>query len=146
MLEIKVSNAEVQQVLGQLLRRMGNLQPVMKAIGQEMESRVSGRFETETDPNGISWAPWAQSTKDAYPVDGNGRILDRYGDMLSSLSWQASQSSVLVGFGEVYATYHEFGTDTMPRHGLLSDDPATGTLAKPDERAVLDILGNYFAA
>lgn len=146
-LSVEVSSKPVTEALEKLLRGMRNLRPVMDSIGQELESRVSGRFETQTDPLGQAWAPWAPSTAENYPKDGNNRILDRYGDMLRSLNHKADSSSVRVGFGavaskagDVYAAYHEWGTWKMPRRGLLMADPDRGTLGQEDEASVLDIL------
>ena len=146
-LNVEVNSRALDEVLARLMRGMKNLTPVMDSIGQELESRISGRFESQSDPLGRQWAPWAESTKENYPADGNARILDRYGDMLRSLNHKANSSSVRVGFGavaskagDVYAVYHEWGTWKMPRRGLLFDDPDQGTLGKADEAAVLDIL------
>lgn len=141
MLTITVDDKAFRDSLAQLYRGMGNLTPVMQDIGMALESRISGRFESRTDPNGNAWAPWAQSTVDSYPEDGNRRLLDRYGDMLESLYHQADATSVRVGFGQPYAAFHEWGTERMPRRGLLFSDPDAGTLADGDEAAVLDILG-----
>ena len=141
MIDITTDDSAFRASLEQLKRRLGNLKPVMQSIGMELESRISGRFESRTDPSGSAWAPWAQSTLDSYPDDGNRRLLDRYGDMLASLNHQANATSVRVGFGQTYAAFHEFGTDSMPRRGLLFADPDAGTLAEDDEAAVLDILG-----
>lgn len=152
MLEISIpaESKAISDLLAVLTRRLGDLQPAMEGIGQELESRISARFETRTDPLGQRWAPWAQSTRDRYPADGHRQLLDRYGDMLRSLNWQASKDQVRIGFGavagragDVYAVYHEFGTEHMPRRGLLFDDPESGTLAPDDEAAVLDILGTW---
>lgn len=151
-LSVDVASKPVTDSLARIVRGMGNLQPVMDSIGQELESRVSGRFETETDPLGRGWAPWAPSTRENYPKDGHGRILDRYGDMLRSLNHDADRDSVRVGFGAVaskagdaHAVYHEFGTRKMPRRGLLMADPDAGTLGSGDEAAVLDILQVWLA-
>ena len=141
MIDITTDDSAFRASLAQPTRRLGNLKPVMQSIGMELESRISGRFESRTDPSGSAWAPWAQSTLDSYPDDGNRRLLDRYGDMLASLNHQANATSVRVGFGQTYAAFHEFGTDSMPRRGLLFADPDAGTLAEDDEAAVLDILG-----
>lgn len=141
MIDITTDDSAFRASLAQLKRRMGNLTPVMQSIGMELESRISGRFESRTDPSGSAWAPWAQSTADSYPDGGNRRLLDRYGDMLASLSHQADATSVRVGFGQPYAAFHEWGTQHMPRRGLLFADPDAGTLAQGDEAAVLDILG-----
>lgn len=141
MLTITVDDKAFRDSLAQLYRGIGNLTPVMQDIGMALESRISGRFESRTDPSGHAWSPWAQSTVDSYPEDGNRRLLDRYGDMLASLNHQADATSVRIGFGQPYAAFHEWGTERMPRRGLLFSDPDAGTLADGDEEAVLDILG-----
>ena len=141
MLTITADDKVFRSSLANLYRGMGDLTPVMQSIGMELESRISGRFESRTDPSGNAWAPWAQSTVDSYPDGGNRRLLDRYGDMLASLIHQADATSVRVGFGQPYAAFHEWGTEHMPRRGLLFADPDAGTLAEGDEAAVLDILG-----
>ncbi|CDS54762.1 hypothetical protein [Polaromonas sp. CG9_12] len=145
MLEIKLDDSAFRADLATLYRRLGNLTPVMQSIGMEMESRISGRFETRTDPNGKRWAPWAPSTLDSYPEDGNRQLLDRYGDMLLSLNHKADATSVRIGFGKPYAAFHEWGTKRMPRRGLIFADPDGGTLAKADEDAVLNIIGIWLA-
>ena len=143
MLVIKLDDSAFRADLAALYRRLGDLTPVMQSIGMEMESRISGRFETRTDPSGKSWAPWADSTLESYPEDGNRQLLDRYGDMLLSLNHKADATSVRIGFGKPYAAFHEWGTKHMPRRGLVFADPDAGTLAKGDEEAVLDIIGLY---
>ncbi|RAN67539.1 virion morphogenesis protein, partial [Bacillus sp. SRB_336] len=62
MLTITADDKVFRDSLAQLYRGMGNLTPVMQSIGMELESRISGRFESRTDPSGSAWAPWAQST------------------------------------------------------------------------------------
>lgn len=150
MLTITVDSKAVSERLAKLKAKTSNLRPAMAGIGQELNSRISARFETRSDPLGNPWAPWADSTRENYPKNGRGLVLERYGDMLKSLTFAASESSVVVGFGavaskngDVYATYHEFGTDTMPRRGLLFANPEAGTLAPADETAVLDIISDF---
>ena len=94
------------------------------------------------------WAPWKPSTAKSYPKDGNRRVLDRYGDMLGSLSYQAdaATSSVMVGFGAEYAAYQEWGTKAMQRRGLLTDNPDTGELSETDTELVMDILHRHLFA
>ncbi len=141
MIDIQTDDSAFRASLARLQSRLGNLTPVMQSIGMELESRISGRFESRTDPAGRAWAPWAQSTVETYPDGGNRRLLDRYGDMLASLSHQANANSVRIGFGQPYAAFHEFGTTDMPRRGLLFADPDAGTLGEDDQDAVMDILG-----
>lgn len=143
MLTVKVDDAAFRADLASLYRRMVDLTPVMQKIGSMIESRVSDRFESRTDPAGKSWAPWAPSTIKSYPADGNRQLLDRYGDMLEDRTHQATKDSVRIGFGKPYATYHEWGTKHMPRRGLLFADPDAGSLAPDDEKSILDIIDTY---
>lgn len=142
---IRIDDKEVTEFLHALLQKTGNLTPLMDEIGAEMETRVSSRFETQSDPLGAPWAAWAPATKLSYPDDGNGRVLDRHGHMLDSLGHQADESSVTYGFALDYAAYHEFGTDTMPKRSMLMADPEAGTLSDDDQRAVLETIEAYFS-
>lgn len=146
MITVHVDDSAFREYLRRLQGRLGDMSEPMAAIGGMLEARISGRFETESDPTGVAWVPWAESTRASYPEDGNARILDRYGDMLSSLNWQADASSVRVGFGQPYAVYHEWGTKRMPRRGLLFENPDAGALAPDDEKAVLDLLLDWLDA
>jgi phage virion morphogenesis protein len=150
MLTVTVDDSAFRAYLQNLQKALGNLEPVMDAIGVRLESNVRNRFATRTDPNGQAWVPWRPATVESYPYPaspaaakdgpGNARLLDRYGTMLGSLSYDANAASVRVGFGQSYATYHEFGTEHMERRGMLMADPDQGTLGKGDEAAVLDVL------
>ena len=143
MFTVDVSDQAFRSYLNKLDAQLADLTPVMESIGMAMESRISGRFETRTDPNGGSWAPWMPSTQATYPEDGNRRLLDRYGDMLASLNHQADARSVTVGFGSPVATYHEWGTERMARRGMLFADPDLGTLGRDDEQMVIDMLQDW---
>lgn len=154
MLTITLEDSALKNYLGRLQDKLGNLTPVMARIGATLETRVSNRFETRTDPNGSAWRPWAKATVKSYPKrgsaaaakagkSGHGRLLDRYGDMLEGLSYQASATSVSIGFDKPYATYHEWGTRRMPRRGLLTANPATAQLGSEDRQSILDIVQSH---
>lgn len=150
MIAITVQDQAVQDYLARLARRMGNLKPVMQSIATEMETRVSARFETQSDPNGRPWRAWQPATVAAYPKNGHKRLLDRYGDMLNSLSSMATADTARIGFGavgsvagDVYAAYHEFGTQHMARRGLLFGDPEEGTLGAGDSQALDTLLSDW---
>lgn len=152
MLTVTIDSKPVLDMLTRLARRMDNLTPVMNDIGMALDTRVRERFETQRDPLGKTWEPWADATKESYPKGGHRRLMDRYGDMLGSLSFRADKTSARIAFsavaskdGDVYAAYHEWGTRKMPRRGLLFADPDAGTLAPNDERTVLDILEAYLS-
>lgn len=142
---IQVDDGGFAAELDRLLGTATDMEPVFDAIGMRLVEQISGRFESETSPYGFAWAPWAPSTETYYPDDGNRHILDRYGDMLQSLSHVADASGLEVGFGQPYAIFHEFGTKRMPRRGMLFDDPNSGALGADDEREVLDIIAGFIA-
>lgn len=149
MITIQANTPTVLQALRELEQRMMDMTPAMRDIGQRLESRVRARFETETDPLGHPWAEWADSYNPAKggsrPTDGNIGILDLYGDMLNSLSWDADSQSVTLGFGQPYAAYHEFGTSRMPRRGMLFANPDIGELAPDDEAEILDVIQDFLS-
>lgn len=143
MIRIDIDDREVRQALADLARRVADMTPALRAIGQEMETRIATRFEARRDPAGRPWAPLRPATEAA--KRGRGSILYRTGEMLDSRTHRAGPFEVAVGFGKPYAAYHEFGTKRMPRRGLLMADPQAGTLGEEDRRAILDILADYLA-
>ena len=139
-LTVSVDSKALRTVLDRVISLMDDMSPIMSAVGMEMETRISGRFETQSDPLGVAWMPWQSATVNSYPKGGNNRLLDRFGDMLDSVNHQFDSNSVLIGFGDPKAAYHEWGTKRMERRGLLFDDPDAGTLAPADEAALLDVV------
>lgn len=138
---IEIHSQPVLDAFNRLIAAGQEPRALLDAIGMEMESRVSARFETKTDPTGAPWAPWKPSTVKSYPKSGaNNKLLDRFNDMLGSLNHQTDNDSVFVGFGQPYAQYHEFGTEKMARRGMLAADPDAGTLGAGDEAAIVDVL------
>ncbi len=151
MISVNFDNAQVGSTLLDLVQRLKDPSSLMEAIGAEVEGRVAGRFETRTDPSGQPWAQWSRATSESYPEDGRRQLLQRTGAMVGSLNWDANGSTAWVGFsavasrnGDVYAVYHEFGTDRMPRRGLLMADPVTGTLALDDVAAIEALLVSFY--
>lgn len=121
---------------------------LLNAVGATLESQIEQRFDTKTDPSGQKWAPLAESTKLRYQAKDKGRkrgtLLERSRLMRGSLTHQVQADSVLIGFGLDRAAYHELGTRTMPRRGLLMAEPATGALGAGDKAAVETLLGRFF--
>lgn len=142
MFKIEIHSQPVEDLLNRLIRQGQNMSPVMGAIGMEIESRVSTRFETKTDPNGAPWAPWKPSTVKSYPKKGHKTLLDRYGDMLASLTHQSDNSSATIGFGQPYAQFHETGTKNMVPRRLLTN--GGGSIGSGDEQVVLRLLNTHF--
>ena len=158
MLTIQITDGAYQAHMRRLLGRLSDFTPVMEEIGGTLENLVLGRFQTRTDPSGAAWSPWKGTTLESYPFPGtsaastdpegagNGRLLDRHGAMIESLSYQAGSDSVTVGFGQSsYAVFHEYGTRHMDRRGMLMADPDQGQLGTADEAAVLELLDEWLS-
>ncbi len=149
MISIDIDDRQILDVLARLRARVDDMTPVMNAIGMKLEARISRRFEDTTDPNGRLWMPgsrgypWEYDRR--YPKDGNRRLLDRTGDLLDGLSYQADRDSVVIGFGVDYAAFHEYGTKHMQRRGILFSDPVARTLGDDDRDSILVILSRYLA-
>ncbi len=125
MIKIDIDDRDVLQALDRLARRVSDMTPAMRAIGQEMETRIAQRFETERAKR------------------GRGSILYHTGELLDSRTHRAGPLEVAVGFGKPYAAWHEFGTKRMQRRGLLLADPQARTLGEEDRRAIIDIIAGY---
>jgi phage virion morphogenesis protein len=147
MISIDIDDREVLSALTRLRDRVGDLSPVMRAIAIELEARVDERFETSTAPDGERWEGYAPSTLARLLKKGkSGKpVLIDNGDMLGSLSSRSDATSAVVGFGQPYAAFHEFGTKRMPRRGMLFGDPVTRALGDDDRRAILAIVEAHFA-
>lgn len=144
MISVQIDDSPFRDQVRLLSYRMSDLTPVLEGVGAALESNVRNRFESRTDPDGVAWIPWAQSTKDSYPEGGNRRLLDRYGDMLGGLSYQlVGEGSVSVGFGVEYAAYHEWGTVHMGARGLLTSSQDDESMGEEDTATVLDVLNDF---
>jgi phage gpG-like protein len=149
MIEVTTDTSGFASDLTELQKRLGNLRPVLAQIGAVLETQVQERRETLTDPDGDAWEPWAASTLATYPKDGRRKLLDRTGAMWDRTGpqWQIkgmlSDLVLRVAFDKGYSTYHEFGTERMPRRGLLYGDPNTGRLGQDDEDAINDVLERW---
>jgi phage virion morphogenesis protein len=131
LMHIEVNSSAVQQALRRLQAAVGDLKPAMTDIAATLWERVGERFETHKDPAGVAW----KDKKNGAPAT----LIDS-GHMLDSLTRRADSRHAMVGFGQPYAAYHEFGTKKMPRRGLLLADPERGELAPTDGKAILDAV------
>jgi len=144
-IKIEINSAAVLAAFNRLAALGHNPRPAFDAIGMALENNARKRFEAKTDPSGKAWAKWKPSTIKSYPKDGNKKLLDRYGDMLASISYQIVDGGVAVGSGQPYAAYHEFGTTKMDRRGIFTAAPDAGLISAEDEAAILDILNAHLA-
>lgn len=135
MLTVSLENSQLQAVLNSAMATLRDTTPVMRAIGQQLESNINTRFATKTAPSGAAWAPWSKGTARSRADEGRGTLLSYTGRLQDSLTFTATRDSVTVGFGVPYAQYHEYGTARMPARPMLFDN---NNLGEEDLADVLD--------
>jgi phage virion morphogenesis protein len=150
---IDLRDEQLLRAIGSMLAVMEQPSRLMREIGAVMERNAEQRFDSKTDPAGAAWRPLARNTIDhwyarKYPSGIPGSLLERTRLLRASLAYNSGDDWVEIGTsrsvpGKKQPTWqvgflHEFGTAIMPRRGILTADPETGTLG---ERDVQDILG-----
>ena len=142
---------ELRQRIAGAVGRLERPRELLERIGGVLEQNINLRFDTKRAPDGTPWLPLAPSTRAAYEAkyDGNipGSLLQRTRHMRDSLTHNATDAFVDVGFGDAIAGYHETGTRRgLPRRQLLTDDPIAGTLGAEDRQDVYDEIAAFLQA
>ena len=125
---IDVQSQALEDALGLYIQRVGNGEPLLMALGEDIVARAKGRFSTSTDPDGLPWAPNARSTVDAavakkggfkkdgqlnakgQAIAGAKKPLIQSGDLSRAFWWQTSGNELTVGNSMKYAVFGQFGT------------------------------------
>jgi len=131
-IKITVDDAQVQANLLALSRRGANLRSLMKTIAADLHHDVEEEFRLEGRP---PWQRLAASTiaqrtrKGSWP----GKILQRSGRLLASISERSDENSATVGSNSDYAAIHQFGGDIRiraQRRSLLLKTLKSGQLKR----------------
>lgn len=163
---VDVDAKQVQANLAKLASAVSDMTPAMRGIGQLLETNISHRFDTKTDPAGRAWEPYkAVSAAIHQAIHGKppqGSLLDRSGNMRRGVEHHASIDSVEVGLTAPYGKYHEFGTNgrtskngkqygAIPRRGMVfgavvgtgASAQVVRALSASDEADVMAIIQKY---
>jgi phage virion morphogenesis protein len=110
--QIKIDDAKVMASLRKLVQLTGDLQPVLKNIGEHMRQSTIDRIEREQTPDGASFKP----LNDLYATTkkGPGILRGESGD-LSRIVYQLGQSDVEIGSNSEHAAIHQFGGKIVPK-------------------------------
>ena len=119
--EVKIDEVKFKKTLRELERKMGDLTPVMRHIGEELLSDWRLLWKEEKDPYERKWADLSPSTKRQKRKRGGYQILVDTGTLLNSFTVEAEKDSVRIGTAVPYAKYHQLGTEKMPQRMLLPD-------------------------
>ena len=141
-ININLNSAIAQSSVSELSRKLSDLTPVMRSIGEYMLSRTRERFDSETAPDGTKWAQLAQATiksKQRRQTSGSTRsggsrarsnaapnaILKDTFLLRDTINYRATSRDVAIGTPTKYGVNHQFGTKRMvarPFLGVNAED------------------------
>jgi phage virion morphogenesis protein len=107
-ISIDVDDQEVKRSLARLSNKLDDMTPIMRSIGQSLDTHVQLGFRSGQDPYGNPWAPLSQTTL-ARRRNGSNRPLRDTARLQNSFSTQAGKQSVEYGTNVVYAKTHQYG-------------------------------------
>ena len=144
MLQISIHGLELTiSQLQALDRRIENLSPLLKEIGEDMVESTKQRFVSTTDPDGNQWKKNSQVTLDR---KSGSRPLTNEGHLAASIDYQLlGGKSVEIGSPLDQAAMMQFGGKKAEFGQLWGDIPARPYLglSAADERLVLDLVKDY---
>lgn len=102
---------KVDAIFAALEQRMVDTSPLMDRIGQAMVGDIAERFETETAPDGSSWAPSLRAR-----LEG-GKTLTKSARLRGSMSHRFSHSQAEAGTNVIYGGAHNDGATIRAKGG-----------------------------
>ena len=141
---IEVNNTAVLAAFNRLLHAGEDLNPVLRAIGEDITTRAKQRFQTSTAPDGTPWALNSDTTLRAM-LHGNGKnftkkgglsarggkalaskkpLKGESGDLARQIDYAVTGNSVTVTANPIYAAIQQFGGKKSEFPHLWGDIPA----------------------
>lgn len=168
---IEVDNAAVLAAFNRLIHAGEDLNPVMRAIGEDIVKRAKQRFETSTAPDGTAWAPNSDTTLRAM-LHSNGKnftkkgglsarggkalagkkpLIGESGYLARQIDYALTGNSVTVTADPKYAAIQQFGGKKSQFPKLWGDIPArpfipvtaTGQLYPNEEHAIIAVINAH---
>ena len=102
----------------------GNVEPLMRDIGELMLNSHSRRFQDQTDPQG---RPWEKLSPEYATRKKRNRdkVLVLEGILASTLRYNAGPNGLEFGTDRPYGATHQFGRGNIPRRTWLGRMPRT---------------------
>jgi phage virion morphogenesis protein len=144
MIQIRYSAEETEALLNELRSRMGDLRPVMDAVGQIIREGTQQRFVDQQGPDGTPWAPLKPATIAARRRGGGTgsiQILRDTDRLMNSIDYRAGAETVTVFSNVIYSGVHQYG---WPKKNIPAR-PFFGYNAL-DQQAVVTLLQGYLKA
>jgi phage virion morphogenesis protein len=92
-------------------------------VGAALVKQVADEFRESRDPYGRAWAPVFRRVKGRKGLV-QGKPLIKTGRLRASVVAKISGSEVRIALPVEYASYHQFGTRTIPQRQILPDTGA----------------------
>lgn len=164
-IRVEFDDSNVVAALDRVIAAGGDLEPVLRSIGEELVESTIGRFGSEVAPDGSRWAPNSQATIERYLAKhsrggrgsavGRKKVLRDEGFLADdSISYLVTGNELLIGSDRIQAATMqigankgEFGRDSRNRPipwGAIPARPFLG-LSDADEAAILDIVDEYLS-
>lgn len=169
---IEVNSQSILDALNRLLQAGHELDPVFRALGEDIVDRTKQRFATGTAPDGAPWAPNSDATlrnllhssSKNFRKDGalskrgekalaNKRpLIGESGELAQQFKYHATNDSLTVGSLMKYAAIQQFGGKKSKFPNLWGDIPARPFLPVrpgdhslyPDEhQSILDAINAH---
>jgi phage gpG-like protein len=169
---IEVSSAAVTALLTQLHEKVGDMEPLLMATGDDMVEGIKQRFTTATAPDGTPWRVNSRVTMERYIMQRGGlskktgkanakgtklaiskRPLQGHtGDLARQFSSSVTSGTTLVvGSSMIYAAMQQYGGSKAKYRNLWGDIPARpffpvqpgGKLYPQEEAKIVDRLRQY---
>ncbi len=133
-------------MLMELKKRMGNLSPLMKNVGEMALTSIRKNFETGGRPR--KWPGLKLSTIKQRTAQGHwpGNILVRHGvsgGLLGSINYKAQTDRVILSANKVYAAIHHFGGPAGRGHKAKIPARPYMLLQKEDWLEIKRLAGEY---
>lgn len=111
---------ECRALFARLREKTDDLTPILNTIGHELTESTKERIQDEkTTPEGMPWKPLNEKYLQRKRRYSSGGILVYTGNLLQSMTYNASNTNVVVGTNEEYAKYVQA---ERPFLGVSSND------------------------
>jgi phage virion morphogenesis protein len=135
---IEVHDQAVRAALDALGKRLANMRPVLKDIGEGIVQRSKARFSAEAGPDGQGWKPKKKA-------DGRKTLSGPSGDLRRQIVSSASATGVTVTATAPYAAIHQFGGTINRKAGQTTVSHRTNAKGELLRSAIMNGKGLIFA-